>query len=250
MFSFLIAILTESCGNVKNLQYLQGAFDTAKLSKVQIPEAKIQKGDVLSITVYSDDPAATAAVTAQGAAIANTTGSTTPPGYIVDQRGNIQLFKLGVIPVEGKTQKQLRDTLASLYIRDSLLRNPYVEVTFLNFRVTLLGEVNRPGSYSTPTDKISAFDAIALAGDVTAYGRKDNVLVVRETGGVRQFGSLDLRNPDVFLSPYYYLQQNDMIIVDVNKNKGTVNDQIFLRNVSIATTVISTLAVIYSVLRR
>ena len=246
-----LAVLASSCGNVKNLQYLQGPLDTAKLRNYEIPEARIQKGDLLGITVYSEDPAATAAVINQAPTMSSatpTTGGSTPsPGYLVDQRGNIQLFKLGILPVEGKTQKELSDTLATLYVQDSLLRNPYVEVRFLNFKVTLLGEVSNPGAYSTPTDKVSVLDAIALAGDITATGRKDNVLVIREIEGVRQFGRLDLGKTDVFLSPYYFLKQNDLVVVDVGKNKSAVNDQIFLRNISIATTLISTLILIYSV---
>lgn len=248
-------ILGTSCGNVKSLQYLQGSFDTAKLSKLQIPEPRIQKGDLLGINVFSDDAAATAAVVNQVPAGTGITGSNTSntsmvtPGYMVDQRGNIQLFQLGVLPVEGKTQKQLSDTLAFLYTRDSLLRNPYIEVRFLNYKVTLLGEVNKPGSYTLSTDKISAFEAISLAGDITAYGRKDNVLVVRESNGSRQFGHLDFGKPDVFLSPFYYLHQNDMIIVDVTKTKAAVNDQTTIRNISIATSIISTLAIVYSLLR-
>jgi polysaccharide export outer membrane protein len=253
-FAFL-TILGTSCGNVKSLQYLQGSFDTVKLSKIQIPEPKIQKGDLLGINVFSDDPAATAAVINQVAAGTGTSGSNTSNtstvtlGYLVDQRGNIHLFHLGTIPVEGMTQKQLSDTLAYLYTRDSLLRNPYIEVRFQNYKVTLLGEVNKPGSYTMSTDKISAFEAISLAGDITAYGRKDNVLVIRETNGTRQFGHLDFGKPDVFLSPFYYLQQNDMIIVDVAKTKAAVNDQTTIRNISIATSIISTLAIVYSLLR-
>jgi polysaccharide export outer membrane protein len=253
-----ITVLGTSCGNVKNLQYLQGSFDTLKLSKIQLPETRIQKGDLLSIAVYSDNAAATAAVTNQMAGQSISTGisagsgatsGTTVPGYLVDDRGNIQLFKLGVLPAEGMTQKQLADTLAILYVRDSLLRNPYIEVRLLNYKVTLLGEVNRPGSYTMPANKLSAFEAIGLAGDITPYGRKDNVMVIRETNGIRQFGHLDLGKPDVFLSPYYYLQQNDMIIVDVSKTKGAVNDQTTIRNISIATSIISTIAIVYSILR-
>jgi polysaccharide export outer membrane protein len=249
-----LSMVFGSCGSIKNLQYLQGSFDTAKLSKIDIPETRVQKGDILGITVYSDNPAATAAATTGnqttilGNAASNNQASA-PPGYMVDTRGNIQLFKLGILPVEGMTQKQLADTLAYLYVRDSLLRNPYIDVRFLNFKVTLLGEVNRPGSYSSPTDKISALEAVSLAGDITVYGRKDNVLVIREANGTRQFGYLDFSKPDVFLSPYFYLKQNDMIIVDVTKSKGTVNDAIAIRNLSIGLTIVSTLVVIYSILR-
>jgi polysaccharide biosynthesis/export protein len=257
-------MITSSCGNVKNLQYLQGTFDTARLSKVKIPEPVVQKGDLLGITVYSDDPLATAAVTnplANLASMGNTGGNTNSSsgttsgasslqGFVVSQAGEIQLYKLGTIHVEGKTKKQLSDTLALMYANLGLLKNPYVDVRFLNYKVTVIGEVAHPGSFSIPTDKLSAFEAIGLAGDITVYGRRDNVLVVREVNGQRTFGRLNLKDPNVFLSPYYYLQQNDMVLVDVGKNKSVINNQGTFQYVSIGASLLSITAVFISLFRR
>jgi polysaccharide biosynthesis/export protein len=264
--ALFIIVLSTSCGNVKNLQYLQGSFDTARLSKVETPEPVIQKGDLLGITVYSDDPQATAAVTnplanlstlsstsAPGGGLSSVTsssGTSTLQGFVVSQTGEIQLYKLGSIAVEGKTKKQLGDTLALVYSNLGLLKNPYVEVRFLNYKISVIGEVNRPGSYSVPTDKLSAFEAIGLAGDITVYGRRDNVTVIREVNGSRQFGRLNLKDPNVFLSPYYYLQQNDLVIVDVGKNKSVVNNQSAFQTISLAASIISIAAVLITVLRR
>jgi polysaccharide export outer membrane protein len=261
--AFLVIVLSTSCGNIKNLQYLQGSFDTARLSKIEIPEPVIQKGDLLGITVYSDDPLATAAVTnplANNASIAKTGGSTsgeattsgasTLQGFVVSQAGEIQLYKLGTIHAEGKNKKQLADTLALLYDKLGLLKNPYVEVRFMNYKVAVIGEVQRPGSFSVPTDKLSAFEAIGLAGDITVYGRRDNVLVVREINGVRQFGRLNLKDPNVFLSPFYYLQQNDLVVVDVGKNKAAVNNQSAFQAVSLGASILSIAAVFISLFRR
>jgi len=266
IISLFIVVLAPSCGNVKNLQYLQGSFDTSRLSKVQIPEPVIQKGDLLSITVYSDDPLATAAVTNPlvnntsslvnmgGGAGSNSngttpTGASTANGFVVTQTGDIQLYKLGAIPVEGKTKKQLGDTLALLYSSLGLLKNPYVEVRFMSYKVTVIGEVTRPGSYSVPTDKLNAFEAIGLAGDITVYGKRDNVLVVREANGVRTFGHLNLKDPNVFLSPYYYLQQNDLVVVDVGKNKSAINNQTTFQYITIGASLISIAAVFISLFR-
>lgn len=247
------------------MQYLQGSFDTSRLSKVVIPEPVIQKGDLLGITVYSDDPLATAAVTnpvvnnttvlnSQGGmgnpGLATTTGASSLQGFVVSQSGEVQLYKLGAIVAEGKTKKQLGDTLALLYASQGLLKNPFVEVRFLNYKISVIGEVARPGTFSIPTDKLSAFEAIGLAGDITTYGRRDNVLVVREINGQRTFGRLNLRDPNVFLSPYYYLQQNDMVLVDVGKNKSVVNNQNTFQIISIATGIVSIAAVFVSILRR
>jgi polysaccharide biosynthesis/export protein len=258
----VVMIIISSCGNVKNFQYLQGSFDSARLSKVQIPEPVIQKGDLLAITVYSDDPLATAAVTRQAGgistsplALSNENNSSSPmaaaaSGYLVDQRGNLQLYKLDSIRVEGFTKYQLADTLEYFYAKQDLLKNPYVEVRFLNYKITVIGEVAHPGPITVPTDKISAFEAIGLAGDITVTGRRDNVLVVREINGVRTFGRLNLQDPNVFLSPYYYLQQNDMVVVDVARNKASVNNQNTMQYVSFGASLLSIAAVFITIFRR
>jgi polysaccharide biosynthesis/export protein len=259
-----IALLSSSCRNVKNLQYLRG-IDSTHLSKIQYAEPIIQKGDLLGITVYSDDPLATAAVTNPLANTVNvglgntggtsseggaSSGAATLQGFIVSQAGEIQLYKIGTITAEGKTKKQLADTLALLYANLGLLKNPYVEVRFMNYKITIIGEVNKPGSFSVPVDKLTAFEAIGLAGDITLYGRRDNVLVVRETNGIRQVGWLNLQDPNVFKSPYYYLQQNDMIVIDVNKNKAVQNNQATIQYISIAASLISIAAIITTLFRR
>jgi polysaccharide export outer membrane protein len=264
IFTLFVIILTPSCGNVKNLQYLQGSFDTARLSKVQAPEPIIQKGDILGVTVFSDDPLATAAVTNPlastsismgnsggigGAGGYSTQGASASQGYIVSQSGEVQFYKLGPISAEGKTKKQLGDTLALLYANLGLLKNPYVDVRFLNYKVTVIGEVNRPGSISIPADRLNAFEAIGLAGDITVFGRRDNILVVREINGKREFGNLNLKDPNVFLSPYYYLQQNDLLVVDVGKNKAVVNNQRTFQYVSLGASLLSIAAVFISLFR-
>jgi polysaccharide export outer membrane protein len=265
IISLFVTVITSSCGSVKNLQYLQGSFDTTKLSKVQIPEPVVQKGDLLGITVYSDDPIATAAVTNPLANLASasmgntsgnsngtgtTSGASTIQGFLVTQTGDIQLYKLGTIHAEGKNKKELADTLSVMYANLGLLKNPYVEIRFLNYKVTVIGEVSHPGSYSIPTDRLNAFEAVGLAGDITVFGRRDNVLVVREVNGQRTFGRLNLKDPNVFLSPYYYLQQNDMVVVDVGKNKSIVNNQSTFQYISISASLLSITAVFISLFRR
>jgi polysaccharide export outer membrane protein len=257
----IVIVFGSSCGNVKNLQYVQGSFDTARLSQIQFTEPLIQKGDLLSIAVYSDNPQATSAVIKQqpapagvgvdnGGASPVSAASSAQPTYLVSMTGDIQLYKLGVLHVEGLTKGQLADTLEQLYVRNDLLKNPYVEVRLQNYKITLIGEVSRPGTYSIPTEKVSVFEAIGLAGDITVYGRRNNVMVVREADGKRQFAQLDLSKPEVFASPYYYLQPNDMVIVDVAKNKGAVNDQITVRNITVAASILSTIAIFINVFRR
>jgi polysaccharide export outer membrane protein len=265
----LLACIMSSCGNTRQITYMQGKFDTAKLSEIKISEPAIRKGDLLSIIVYSDNPAATALynqsliTTGTTSAAASTssagggTGSTagainatspSSPGYLVDEKGNIQFQGLGLLHVEGLTKSQLKDTLDSKL--KEYLQNPYYTIRFMNYRFTMLGEISRPGIFSIPGEHVSLLEAIGLAGDMTLYGRRDNILVIRENNGRREWARLDITKPEIMASPYYYLQQNDVVYVEANRKKIVANDQVTTRNVSIAAAVVSTLAIIYSIFRK
>jgi len=251
----MIAMMS-SCGSTRKLQYMQGAFDTARLSSYTIPDPIIQKGDMLSITVYSDNPAASAFYN-QGGSLGSSaavpsaiTGGAASgsAGYLVDTKGNIQFQSLGDIHAEGLTKLQLTTLIDSSLI--TYLTNPYCTVRFLNFKITLIGDVAKPGVYSIPSERVNILEAIGLAGDLNVTGRRDNVLIVREQNGKREWGRMDLTQPDIFASPFFQLQQNDMVYVDLTKNKVVANDQTTTRTISITATVISTLAIIYSILKK
>ena len=119
---------------------------------------------------------------------------------------------------------------------------------FLNYRVTIVGDVNRPGVYTFPSEKVNILEALGYAGDLTNYAQRDNVLVIRESNNTRKFARLDLTDPNILASPYFYLQQNDLIIVDPNKSKATITDQSY-RTISIATSIVSIVAIIISIFR-
>jgi polysaccharide biosynthesis/export protein len=274
-----LAIMVSSCGNTRQITYMQGQFDTAKLSKIQVNDPVIQKGDLLSIIIYSDNPSATtfynqAVISmsgstsggggggaAQAGGNTNTgggTGSTSgaqqglsspsSPGYLVDDEGNIQMQGLGILHVNGMTKAQLRALLDSK-LKDSILTNPYYTIRFLNYKFTMLGEVTRPGIFNIPGERISIFEALGLSGDITFYGRRDDVLIIRENNGKREFKRLDLTKPEIMESPYFYLQQGDVVYVEPTRKKIAASDQVTARNVSIALSVISTVAIIYSIFR-
>jgi polysaccharide export outer membrane protein len=272
LFSFLF----PSCANTRNLTYMQGSFDTAQLSELKIPEARVRPGDLLSIIFYSDNPEATAifnqslivvnnssSSSASGGGSAGTggagggTGSTagaigggspTTPGYLVDEDGDIQFQPpLGLLHVEGLSRDSLKILLDSKL--KPYLKNPYYTIRFMNYRFTMLGEVSHPGVFSIPGEHVSLLDAIALAGDLTLYGRRDNILVIREYDGKREQARLDLTKPNVMLSPYYYLQQNDVVYIEATRKKVSANDQSTIKTVSIAATIVSTIAIVISLLR-
>ncbi|MEO5891125.1 MAG: polysaccharide biosynthesis/export family protein [Ferruginibacter sp.] len=248
-----LLLLMTSCGNVKNLQYMQGSFDTAKLSSYSIPEPVIQKGDLMGIVVYSDNPGATTiynqSLTGGTTVSASTLPTASAPGYLVDNEGNIQFQGVGKLQVEGLTKAGLA-SLLNTKLKDILLTNPYYNIRFLNYKITIIGDVAKPSVYSVPSEKVNILEALSLAGDLNITARRDNVRVIREENGKRTFGVIDLRQPDIFNNNFYYLHQNDIVYVDFTKQKAASSDQTTVRNITIATSIVSTIAIIISVLRR
>ncbi|WP_207511670.1 polysaccharide biosynthesis/export family protein [Longitalea luteola] len=247
---FIVVVLfMGSCTSTKKareeLKYLDGNLNIPPNLEVPAKEIAIQKGDLLSIYVYSDNPEATAIFNQQ---VTKTGGGV--PGYLVDQQGNIRFQTLGELHVEGLTKKQLMDTMdAKLKV---YLTNPYTDIRFLNFHVNVLGEVNKPGPYSIPEEKLTILELIGLAGDLTLYGRRDNILVIREKEGKREFGYINLKDPKIFQSPYFNLQQNDVVMVQANKRKQTGTEQQLVRNLTILSaiaSIVSVAALVYNVFR-
>ncbi len=233
---------------------MQGSFDTAALSKIVVKDQLIQKGDLLSIVVYSDNADATkiynqaSSTTTGGGGVTSNAGQTTA-GYLVDENGNIQFQGLGRLHVDGLTIGQLKHQLDSS-LKDTLLTNPYYTIRFLNNRFTMLGEIERPGIFNIPNDHINLLEAFAMGGDLTYYARRDNVLIIREENGIRGWHRLDVTKPDIMGSPYFYLQQNDIVIIEQNRKKSVVNDQLTTRNLGIATTILSLALIVYSIIKQ
>jgi polysaccharide export outer membrane protein len=263
----MLSIMLSSCGTTRPYVYMQGQFDTAALSKLKIIDPVIQKGDLISIIVYSDNPEATriynqplivtaTSSSANGAGSSSggtqeevSGGSPTSSGYLVDDNGNIEFQQLGLLHIEGLTRNGLK-TLLDSKLKDTLLKNPYYNIRFLNNRFTMIGEINRPGIFSIPSEHINLIEALSLAGDMTFYARRDNVLIIREQNGKREWGRVDVTKPEVMASPYFYLQQNDIVYVEQNKKKATAADQITSRNISIILALVSTVSIVYSILRK
>jgi polysaccharide export outer membrane protein len=264
-FALAVSLLLFSCRTTKPVQYLQGPIDTASLSRITLPEPLIQKGDLIGITVYSDNPQATAIFNQQmntnllsnatsgagtdGATITTGTASQSMPGYLVDANGNIRFQLLGELYVEGLTKAGL-ESLLKEKLSGKYLSNPYCNIRFLNYKFTILGEVGRQGVYAIPGERISILEGLGMAGDISLYGLKDSIMVVRETNGKRSFGYLDVSKPEIFTSPYYYLQQNDIVIVKTNPKKPDVSEATASRNLARAATITSILASISIILLR
>ncbi len=187
---------------------------------------EIQPDDILFIRVHTEDPLAAAPYNlVSGQNMNINEQNATLAGYLVDPDGNIDFPVLGRLHVAGLTTTQLRDTLLTRL--ENHLKLPVVNVRFMNFKIAVLGEVGRPSTFSVSGERLTILEAIGMAGDFTPYSDKDHVMVIREVNGQREFGLLDLRSPDLFNSPYFYLRQNDIIYVQpIKAVTATVRDPI------------------------
>jgi polysaccharide biosynthesis/export protein len=211
-----------SCVNTRKATYFNDIQNSE--SNDQIVESVIQKNDLLSINVSSLNPEATTIFNAPNqSVIASSSGTGTSSlttGYLVDNDGNIVFPILGFVKAEGLTQRQLIDYLVKELTDRKLLVDPIVSVRLLNFQVTVLGEVNKPTVVPVPNGKISMLEAIGMAGDLTLFAKRDNVLLIRVENGKKITRRIDLSAPDfVAKSPYYYLKTNDVVYVESNKTK-------------------------------
>ena len=221
VFLCLIAFLA-SCSAPKEVLYLQ---DIASIKEENIDknyEVIIHKDDLLAILVNSKDPELALpfnmpVVTYQIGA--QTTAQQRLLGYLVDQNGDIDFPILGKIHVEGLTRMQVTELIKQKLMSEDLIKDPIVTVQFLNFKISVMGEVTRPGTFDISGDRITLLEALSMAGDLTIYGRRDRVAVIREKDGKRRILYHDLRSSDIFQSPCYYLQQNDIVYVEPNKAK-------------------------------
>jgi len=263
LFGRLIVVLIclpvffSACYSSKSVTYFQDLTDTSKIYSQLIKEnyeAHIQPDDVIEIIVNSINPSATAifnignntpaipAVSSNDKMLVTTSSrSAAPSGYLVNKDGIIDFPVLGKLKVIGLTMSQLKDSLA--YKLEKYLKDPIVNVRLLNYKITVLGEVARPASYSLQSERVSIVDAIGMAGDLTIYGKRENILLVREENGQRNFIRLNLNSSKIFESPYYYLKQNDVLYIEPNKSKVAATDTQTVRNIAVLTSVITLLIV-------
>ena len=238
VFAAAVLCCVASCSSetYKKINYLQDVNDETSMSMVINKGIIIQPQDQLSIIVNSRDPKMatpfnlSVSTHYSGSELGASSSSTRITGYIVDNAGNINFPSLGTVHVSGLNRWELQDLIKDMLSDSGLLRDAVVTVEFLNFKVSVLGEVTAPGTYSVTGDKITIFQALALARDLTSYGQRDNVRVIREQNGKRQIYVLNLTDSEIFSSPAYYLQQNDVVYVTPSKvraGQGEINENYF-----------------------
>ena len=234
--AFAAALVSCNPQTYKKINYLQDVKqDTTMTMKVN-KGIIIQPQDQLSIIVSSRDPKMaipfnlSVSTTYAGTEMAAAGSAQRLTGYVVDNAGDINFPSLGLVHVAGLNRWELQDLIKNRLADDGLLKDAVVTVEFLNFKVSVLGEVTAPGTYSVTGDKITILQALALARDLTIYGQRENVQVIREQNGRRQIFSLDLTDSGIFSSPAYYLQQNDVVYVTPSKvraGQGEINENYF-----------------------
>lgn len=239
------SLMLASCADTKKLVYFDEVQDATLQVKNLATEAIIQKGDLLSITVTSLNPEASAIFNAPNESTPVTSSvtansNTLTVGYLVNQSGDIQFPILGAVHAAGLDKYQLTNLLTSQIKERKLLLDPIVTIRYLNFRVSVLGEVTRPGVYSTPNEKLSLLEALSFAGDITIYGKRDNVLLIRDNEkGERMVKRLDLTSQEFLSSNFYYLHSNDIVYVEPSKNRVAKE-----RNAQIVPVVLSVISLI------
>lgn len=247
-----LSCLFTSCVSTKNAVYFNDVRDTVLLPSDSSLDPRIQKNDILQINVSSLNPEdviiynVSNMTSASGAGGANAGAGAMLGGFLVDEQGYIQYPILGSIKVTGLTKKALTVYLHDQLVERKLLVDPVVSIRFLNYRVTILGEVNKPTVVNVTNEKISVLEALGMAGDITVFGKRNNILLIREIDGQRIIRRIDLNDKRVLNSPYYFLQPNDILYVEPNKSKVATAD----RSRQILPIILSSLSLLVIILDR
>lgn len=222
VFSLLVIVLSTSCSQKKDIAYYQNFEQMGALPSNSF-ESKIQPDDLLMIVVSTPDPEAAAPFNLETISVPTALGQTNQAQrqqqlYLVDTNGVIQFPVLGEIKVGEQTKSEVINVIKGKlkkYINDAI-----VNMRIVNFKVTVQGEVARPGSFTIASERLTLPEALSLAGDLTIYGKRDNIILVREVNNKKTFNKIDITKADFINSPYYYLSQNDLIYVEPNKAKS------------------------------
>lgn len=236
VFAFVsLALLVSSCASTKDIVYFQNKMVNSPEKIDKHAGIVVQPKDMISIVVSSRNPELVAmfnlpvvSYQAGGELIAAGGYNQRLMGYVVDEQGFIDFPVLGKLSVAGKTRWEVAEMVKDKLLQDGYLTDAVVSVEFLNFKVSVLGEVQSPGTFVIEGDKVTVLQAISLARDLTIFGRRDNVSVIREQNGHRTIYEINLTDVDLFKSPAYYLQQNDIIYIqpnDVKARQSTTDDK-------------------------
>jgi polysaccharide biosynthesis/export protein len=218
-----LIFLLFSCASRKDIVYYQNIDAVTAGQNANSYEVKIQPDDLLMIIVSAEDPEIalpfnlSIIATQNDSNLQAATGQRTIQSYLVDKSGNIEFPVLGKLQIGGLTRTELLQFLKekiSVYIK-----NPIINMRIMNFKISMQGEVNIPGTYSIASERVTLIEALSMAKDMTIYGKRDNILVIREVNGVKSYNRVDITKADFINSPFYYLAQNDVVYIEPNRTK-------------------------------
>ena len=227
LFLSICVVLLASCASTKNVAYFQNADEVDLSQSRYLYDAKIMPKDILSITVSTSNPEAAkpfnlSVPTAFSSSNSSLNSNGNLQSYLVDNEGRIDFPIVGYMKVGGLTKSDCEQLIRSKilpYLNKN--ENPIVTVRMTNYKISVLGEVNRPGMFTVSNEKINILEALAQAGDLTIHGVRTNVKLIREDAtGKKAIVTLNLNDANIINSPYYYLQQNDIVYVEPNKVKA------------------------------
>lgn len=257
LLSFSISLLLfAACSVPKDVAYFQGVDQLTPAQIEQMNQtyiSKIAQDDLLTITVTAWDPTVVTpfnppvyAFAAQGEV--NVGSASQLHTYLVDQDGNINFPVLGVVPAAGMSKQDF-----SLMLQERIakyVKEPIVNVQIVNYKITMMGEIAKPGTITVRNDRLSILDAIGQSGDLTINANRRNVMVIRDNNGEKEFGRIDLTDPALFASPYYYLRQNDAVYIEPNnaKKRNARYSQAQQYNITVFSSIISSISVITTVI--
>lgn len=239
-FLLLIVIISiTSCASRKDLAYMQNADSMSEIESFYSFEPTLKVDDLLSIIVSAETPEVTVPFNLpqiQGNYQINNNQNGIKT-YLIDAEGFIDFPVVGSVQLAGLTRTKAVEKIqeaVALYII-----NPTINLRILNYKVSVLGEVNQPGNYPLESERITLLEALSMAGDLTIYGKRDNILLIREVDGKKSFNRVDITSADFINSPYYYLTQNDQIVVE--PNKARMNASVIGPNISLFISALSIL---------
>lgn len=238
----------SSCTSSSKITYLQDVYSNKKAVEYSSDyEPKLQADDLLSIIISADNPENTIPFNLpqiQGSLDINSSQNNIKT-YLIDGHGEIDFPVIGKIKLAGLARSEANKKMATLV--SDYIKNPGINLHILNFKVSVLGEVNRPGSISINSERITLLEALSKAGDLTIYGKRNNILVIREIGGIKTYATIDITKSDFINSPFYYLAQNDVVLVHPNKTK--INAASVGPNTSVIISSISLLLTLFVLLK-
>ncbi len=248
-FVFSIVLVTLfSCASRKDMAYLNDIENQATTNSSVDYEVRLQKDDLLSIIVSAENPEVTYPFNLPqiqaNYSIEDTQGNIKT--YLIDKEGYIDFPVLGKVKLDSLSRLEANKKLTDLISKH--IKNPSINLKILNYKVSVLGEVNKPGTFPVQSDRVTILEALSMAGDLTIFGKRNNILLIRETYGTKSYNRIDITKSDFTQSPFYYLSQNDVIIVEPNKTK--MNSSNFGPNITATISALSLLGTIILLISR